>query len=141
MVRKVDLLNCSSGGFMSSTCCAPDVSTRRAACPSNSWKDTWWFSSPTPLRSRCPVLGLTWRVPPLSLRAPEASRFSLSCVSSVRCPTLSTQLLRGWKEAVSQTLISRRCLVDSLKSAVLVCPTAASHPPPEGLVFILDLDD
>lgn len=120
-----------------STCSAPDVSTRRAACPSSSWKDTWWFSSPTPLRSRCLAWGLTWRAPPLSSRAPVASRFSLSCVSSVRCPTLLTRQLRGWKEAVSQTLNYCRCLTsrDSSKSAILVCRTTVSGLSPD----VLDL--
>lgn len=124
-----------NGCFISPTWYAPDVSTRRAACHSSSWKDTWWFSSPTLLRSRCPAWGLTWHGPPLSSRAPVASRFSLSCASSVPCPTLSIRLHRGWKEAVSQTLNHRRCLMsrDSLKSAVLVCRTTVSRLSPEGV--------
>lgn len=132
----IKLLN---GCSVSPTCSSPDVSTRRAACPSNSWKDTWSFCSPTLLRSRCPAWGLTWHAPPLSLRAPVASPFSLSCASSVPCPTLSTRLHRGWKEAVSQTLNHRRCLVsrDSLKSAVLVCRTTVSCLSPEGVALDL----
>lgn len=131
--------NCWTGCLTSPPCSTPDVSTRRAACPSNSWKDTWWFSSPTPLRSRCPAWGLTWHDPPLSSRAPEASRYSPSCASSVPCPTLWTRLHRGWKEAVSQTLNHRRRLAsgDSLKSAVLVCRATLSCLSPEG--FVLDL--
>lgn len=84
---------------------------KRAACPSNSWKATWWCSSPMPLRSRCPGSALIWRVLPLSLKVLAASPFSLSCGLSVPCLMLWTQLHRGWKVEVGQASIHHVCLL------------------------------
>lgn len=81
----------------------PDVSTRRAACPSSSWRATWWSSSLTPLRSLCLESAPIWLVLPLSLKAPVASPFSQSSASSAHCLMPSTRLHRGWKVEVSQT--------------------------------------
>lgn len=91
---------------------------KRAACPLNSWKDTWWFSSLMPLRSRCLGSVPIWHVLPLSLKVLAASPFSLSSGLSVPCLMLWTQLHKGWKVEVGrvsvhpiQTITSTSCCV------------------------------
>lgn len=97
-----------------------DVSMRRAACPSSSWKDIWWFSNPMPLRSLCLGLVHIWPVQLLNSKVPVAFPCSQSSGSSVRCRMLSTRLRRGWRVEVSHLSKNLILGVTNLSLSVLL---------------------